>query len=57
MTAGGPAGETTTLVYYVYDKFPNRVGIASAAATVMLSGVFMLTAVQFLINRRQENYY
>ena len=57
MTAGGPAGKTTTIVYYVYDKFPNRVGIASAAATMMLIGVFMLTAVQFLINRRRETYY
>jgi len=56
MTAGGPAGETTTLVYYVYEKFPNRMGIASAAATAMLLGVFMLTAVQFIANRRRETY-
>ncbi len=57
MTAGGPTGDTTTIVYYVYEKFPNRVGIASGAATLMLIGVFMLTAVQFLINRRRETYY
>lgn len=57
MTAGGPAGATTTLVYYIYDKFPNQIGIASAAATLMLIGVFMLTAVQFSINRRRETYY
>lgn len=57
MTAGGPAGQTTTIVYYVYEKFPNRIGIASAAATMMLIGVFMLTAVQFFLNRRRETYY
>lgn len=57
MTAGGPFGSTTTLVYYVYEKFPNRMGIASAAATMMLIGIFALTMVQFLANRRRETYY
>jgi len=57
MTAGGPAGSTTTLVYYVYEKFPNRMGIASAAATMMLLGIFALTMVQFFANRRRETYY
>jgi multiple sugar transport system permease protein len=57
MTAGGPAGQTTTLVYYVFERFPNRMGVASAAATVLLVGVFMLTMVQFIANRRREVYY
>ena len=57
MTAGGPAGRTTTLVYYVYERFPNRMGVASAAATMLLVGVFMLTMVQFIANRRREVYY
>jgi len=57
MTAGGPAGKTTTIVYYVYQKFPNFVGRASAAATMMLLGVFALTAVQFFLNKRRETYY
>jgi ABC-type sugar transport system permease subunit len=57
MTAGGPAGATTTLVYYVYRKFPNLMGISSAAATVLLAGVLLLTVAQFMANRRKEAYY
>ena len=57
MTAGGPAGATTTLVYYVYNKFPNLMGISAAAATVLLVGVLMLTVAQFAANRRKEAYY
>ncbi len=57
MTAGGPAGATTTLVYYVYNKFPNLMGTSSAAATVLLAGVLLLTVAQFMANRRKETYY
>jgi ABC-type sugar transport system permease subunit len=57
MTAGGPAGRTTTLVYYVFERFPNRMGVSSAAATMLLVGVFMLTMVQFIANSRREVYY
>jgi multiple sugar transport system permease protein len=57
MTAGGPAGATTTLVYYVYQKFPDLVGISSAAATVMLVAVAVLTILQFIANRQRETYY
>ena len=53
MTAGGPAGATTTMVYYVYQKFPNLMGISSAAATLLLVGVLLLTVVQFMINRQR----
>ena len=57
MTAGGPAGATTTLVYYIYRKFPNLMGISSAAATVMLVGILALTAAQYWANRRSEGNY
>ncbi|MBX3058886.1 MAG: sugar ABC transporter permease [Anaerolineae bacterium] len=57
MTQGGPAGATTTLVYYVYQKFPNTMGISSAAATFLLVAILLLTLVQYLINRRSESYY
>ncbi len=56
MTNGGPTGATTTLVFYIYNNFANRTGIATAAATVFLLGVLMITAVQLLITRRQEAY-
>jgi multiple sugar transport system permease protein len=57
MTAGGPAGATTTLVYYIFRKFPNLMGISSAAATMMLVGIVLLTAAQYWANRQSENYY
>jgi len=51
------AGATTTLVFYIYNNFANRTGVATAAATVFLLGVLMITAVQLLITRRQEANY
>lgn len=57
MTAGGPVGSTTTMVYYIYNHFANDTGIASAAATVLLMGVMMITVVQYLATRRSESFY
>ena len=57
MTQGGPAGATTTLVYYLYERFPNTMGISSAAATFLLVAILLLTLVQFLASRRAESYY
>jgi len=57
MTQGGPAGATTTLVYYLYEKFPNTMGVSSAAATFLLVAVLLLTLSQFLASRRAESYY
>ena len=54
MTGGGPAGATTTLVYYVYRKFPNLMGVSSAAATFLLIAIMLLTAAQFWANRKNE---
>lgn len=57
MTNGGPVGATTTLVFYIYNNFTSRTGIASAAATLFLLGLLMITAVQLLVARRRETYY
>jgi multiple sugar transport system permease protein len=54
MTQGGPAGATTTLVYYVYRKFPNLMGISSAASTFLLVAIVLLTVAQYVVNRQQE---
>lgn len=54
MTDGGPNGSTTTLIFYLYEKFQSFAGIAAAAATFLLVGVMALTAVQLWVNRRQE---
>jgi multiple sugar transport system permease protein len=57
MTQGGPAGATTTLVYYLYERFPNTMGVSSAAATFLLVAILLLTLAQFLASRRAESYY
>jgi len=57
MTNGGPAGATTTLIFFVYNNYANRTGVASAATTLFLIAVLAITAVQFLITRRQNVYY
>lgn len=54
MTNGGPSGATTTIVFYIYNTFATRTGIASAAATVFLIIVLLITAVQLIVTRRQE---
>jgi len=56
MTSGGPTGATTSIVYYIYNNFASRTGIATAAATLFLIGVLIITAVQLLVSRRQETY-
>lgn len=57
MTGGGPAGSTTSIVYYIYNNFTSRTGVASAAATIFLLGVLMITAVQLIASRRSNGAY
>ena len=58
MTNGGPSGATTTIVFYIYNNFATRTGVASAAATVFLIFVLAITAVQLLVTQRtQRGYY
>jgi multiple sugar transport system permease protein len=54
MTQGGPAGATTTLVYYIFKKFPNLMGISSAASTFLLVAIVLLTVAQYVANRQRE---
>jgi multiple sugar transport system permease protein len=55
MTAGGPAGITTTLAYYIYTAgFEElRLGYASAVAWVMFAIIFGLTLVNWKYGNRQ----
>ena len=57
MTSGGPSGATTTIVFYIYNNFATRTGVASAAATIFLIFVLAITAVQLLVTRRRESVY
>jgi multiple sugar transport system permease protein len=56
MTNGGPSGATTSLVFYIYNTFATRTGVATAAATLFLLGVLMITAVQLIATRQQQSY-
>ncbi|MEJ2057654.1 MAG: sugar ABC transporter permease [Desulfofustis sp.] len=57
MTKGGPMGETTVFVYYIYEKAFKyfEIGYASAAAIVLLIIVLVLTFVQFRVIRQEVN--
>ncbi len=58
MTAGGPADSTNVLVYYIYQyAFTHmKVGYASAASTVLLVIVSLLTLVYFKLMSSKVHY-
>lgn len=56
MTNGGPTGATTSIIFYIFNNFAGRTGVATAAATLFLLGVLAITAVQLLVARRRETY-
>ncbi len=58
LTAGGPSGETTVLVYNLYrDGFVNfRTGFASAQAIILFAIMLGLTALQFRVAQRRVHY-
>ena len=49
MTAGGPAGSTQVLVFYLYQQAFTyfRMGYASAVGYVLFGVIFVLTLIQF----------
>jgi ABC-type sugar transport system permease subunit len=57
MTGGGPSGATTSIIFYIYNTFATRTGVASAAATFFLIIVLAITAVQLTVTRRREAHY
>ncbi len=58
MTAGGPAGTTTTIAYYIYTKaFEEfQIGYASAVSWVLFAIIFAITLVNWRIGNREVNY-
>ena len=54
MTAGGPGQSTLVVSQYIYQKgfVENQFGYASAISIVLFAICFVITVVQFLINRR-----
>ncbi len=57
MTNGGPSGATTSIIFYIYNTFTSRTGVATAAGTIFLIIVLIITAVQLTVTRRRESYY
>lgn len=58
MTNGGPGSDTTTLVMYIYRTgFENyEQGYAAAQSLVLFAFIVVITAVQFLLQRRLVHY-
>jgi multiple sugar transport system permease protein len=58
MTNGGPGSRTTTLVMYIYRTgFENYdQGYAAAQSLVLFAFIVMITAAQFLLQRRLVHY-
>ena len=58
MTAGGPAGTTTTLVYYIYTKaFEEfQIGYASAVALVLFVIIFTVTMINWKFGSKELSY-
>jgi multiple sugar transport system permease protein len=58
MTGGGPAGTTTTLSYYIYNKAftEYQLGYASAVALVLFLIVLGITAVNWKFGNKEVNY-
>ncbi len=58
MTAGGPAGTTTTLSYHIYTKaFEEfQIGYASAISWVLFAIIFAVTLANWKFGSREMNY-
>jgi multiple sugar transport system permease protein len=57
MTNGGPAGSTTTLAYYLYQRgfMDFQLGLASAIAWTMFAVIFMLTIINWRFGNKMVN--
>jgi multiple sugar transport system permease protein len=58
MTQGGPANATNTIVYHIYRNAFQffKMGYASAMAWVLFAVIFVVTLLQFRVQRRWVNY-
>jgi multiple sugar transport system permease protein len=56
LTQGGPGQSTLVLAQYIYQKGfqENQFGYASAVSIVLFALCFLVTVVQFVVNKRRE---
>jgi len=55
MTGGGPEGATTTVLYYIYRniyEYQGQVGYAAAISVVLFFLIFLVTLLNWTINKR-----
>ena len=59
MTRGGPAGATTTIVYFIYNNgfVWYRMGYAAAASWILFAVIFLITIFQARWQKRWVHYY
>ncbi|OGS20363.1 MAG: sugar transporter [Elusimicrobia bacterium RIFOXYA2_FULL_40_6] len=59
MTEGGPAGSTTTIVYYIYNNAYKwfKMGYASSIAWVLFIMMFVFTLIQWRLGKKSGEYY
>ncbi len=54
MTSGGPVYSTSTIVYYLYDKFRDlRLGYASAIAYILFAILVIFSYLQMRLSRER----
>jgi len=58
MTQGGPIGSTSLMVWYLYDQAFNnlKIGYASSVSVILLLFVMLITAGQWVAQKRWVNY-
>ncbi len=58
LTAGGPAGRTTTIAYYLYNSaFKNfEMGFAAAISYLLFAMIFVFTMLHLRFSYRDINY-
>jgi len=56
VSGGGPAGATTTLVYFAYEQFPALAGVGAAVTSVLLLFAIVVATIQVLVLRKVEVY-
>jgi multiple sugar transport system permease protein len=58
MTQGGPIGSTSLMVWYLYDQAFNnlKIGYASSVSVVLFLFVFLITAGQWIAQKKWVNY-
>lgn len=59
MTGGGPAGSTTTIVYYIFNNafVWFKMGYASSIAWVLFGLIFVFTLLQWKMGKRAGEYF